>query len=106
MFIRDIPIELTINAISEGALKKGMVVGLLIHPPEDSCNHTLLEVRISEDEQVGLLEVGMKVPLVGQGSIYHFADCWRHYLDKPRRIKKILSTYGKIDCFAPTPRHI
>jgi hypothetical protein len=78
-YIRDVPIELTREAVSAGALKKGVVVGLLVKPVEDMSKEVLVEVKLKEDCQAALVQAGLKVNIVECNGIYYFDPDWQDY---------------------------
>jgi hypothetical protein len=82
-YIRDVPLDLTQQAVLSGELRKGSVVGLIVSVP-DVPNHKIpLEVKLTHEGQVALVTVGLKVPLVEYGDNFRFADNWTNYLMRP-----------------------
>ena len=79
-YVQDVPHEMTESAIKAGMIRKGAVVGITVHPVEDASNRALIEVRLTEDGQAEFLKTGVRIPLEGQGSRFHFAQGWAEYL--------------------------
>jgi len=79
-YVQDVPPELTESAIKAGMIRKGTVVGITVHPIDDETNRTLIEVKLTEDSQAEFLKTGLRIPLEGQGSRFHFASGWAEYM--------------------------
>jgi hypothetical protein len=79
-YVRDVPVELTKAALAAGVLCKGSVVGLMVFSPSGSGERILLEARLDDVGQVGLVKVGLTVPLEEGSGILRFSEDWRRYL--------------------------
>jgi hypothetical protein len=79
-YIRDIPLELTDDAVAAGELRQGVVVGVDVFALAAFGENVFLELRITDDGQAKLLRPGSLLPLEGSGGVYVFAGTWRDYL--------------------------
>ena len=75
-YIQGVPVELTESAVSSGELRRGSVVGLLVHPVGEPGNVVLVEVRLDDAGQAGFVKPGLAVMLDGSGSRLRFASDW------------------------------
>ncbi len=105
-YIKDVPQEMTDEAILQGCIRKGAVVGLTVHPTEDEDNKVLLDVRLTREGQEKLLTPGARIPLDGQGSTYLISEGWEQYLisETPFECGKSTDCLEKSDSSKPSPR--
>ena len=85
-YIWDVPAELTEEAVSAGALKRGSVVGLLVHPPSEPENKVLVDVKLACEGQENMIKPGLRLPLDGEGGIFSFSRDWREYLPEESHV--------------------
>ncbi|MFH1055881.1 MAG: hypothetical protein V1744_07305 [Candidatus Altiarchaeota archaeon] len=101
-YIRGIPVELTDSARAGGELRRGCVVGLLVHPVDDACGGVVVEVKLTEEGQERLISPGLRVPLEGEGLMLRFALGWSEYLNAQSPLEST-SVVGKPDCSSLKP---
>ena len=83
VYIQGVPVELTEAAVSEGGLRAGEVVGLMVAPLADQSAKVLVEVRLSEEGQQELIKPGLTIQLGGEGGVFRIGSDWRRYLPRP-----------------------
>ncbi len=92
-YVKDVPVELTEEALDAGVLGKGSVVGLDV--TVESGETVLVEVRLTQAGQEQLVKKGVKIPLEGRGGRFTCAAGWREYLLEAAEspVKPRTSTY-------------
>ena len=82
-YIQYVPDEMLKAALDSGELRKGKIVGLMVRPiGVVSEEDVLIELRLSEDGQAGLLKAGVIIPIESSGSICYFGTEWPAYLER------------------------
>jgi hypothetical protein len=79
-YIRDVPVELTLKAVECNCLRRGSVVGFSVSPVGGFVGKSMLEIKLTDDEQAKYLVPGTILPLEGEGTVFKFARGWLEYL--------------------------
>jgi hypothetical protein len=73
-YILGVPDEMTNLAISEGEVKRGCVLGLVVAPVEDLDNKVLIEVKLEKDGQAELIKPGLTIPIDGESGRFRLSS--------------------------------
>lgn len=84
LYIKDVPVELTLKALESGELRRGSVVGLSARPVVDPGKTVSVEVVLGDDRQAELVKPGLTLPVEEGSGALRLSGDWESYLLRDR----------------------